>query len=148
MAARAFHQHRLILSTAIITSTTSTVVALTTVLRSPLLPGLEPRLCFRASQVHLATSLFECDAPLQPAMDHVFGGTLVCADKEAARAVCEKIGERTVTLEGDLYDPKGTLTGGSRPKSNNSILCRLGQLASLRQQVDTYVAQGLFPPLG
>ena len=87
------------------------------------------------NKVHLATTLFDCDSSLQPAMDHVFGGTLVCSDKDTARTVCEKIGERTVTLEGDLYDPKGTLTGGSRPKSNSSVLCRLGQLAALRQEV-------------
>ena len=30
-----------------------------------------------ASKVHLATSLFDCESALQPAMDHVFGGTLV-----------------------------------------------------------------------
>ena len=59
----------------------------------------------------------------------------MCADKEAAREVCEKIKQRTVTLEGDLYDPKGTLTGGSRAKAGASILCRLGQLAELRQKL-------------
>jgi len=88
-----------------------------------------------ANKVHLATSLFDCESALQPAMNHVFGGTLVCSDKEAAREVCEKIKQRTVTLEGDLYDPKGTLTGGSRAKSGTSILCRLGQLAELRQKL-------------
>jgi len=88
-----------------------------------------------ANKVHLATSLFDCESALQPAMNHVFGGTLVCSDKEAAREVCEKIKQRTVTLEGDLYDPKGTLTGGSRAKSGASILCRLGQLAELRQKL-------------
>ena len=87
------------------------------------------------NKVHLATALFDCDKELRPAMEHVFGATLVCSDKETARTVCEKIGEKTVTLEGDLYDPKGTLTGGSRPKSNASILCRFGQLAELRQQL-------------
>ena len=29
---------------------------------------------------------------------------------------------RSVTLEGDVYDPAGTLTGGSRPASGNLLL--------------------------
>ena len=41
--------------------------------------------------------------------------------------MCEKLGVRSVTLEGDLYDPKGTLTGGSRPKGNSSVLIKMGE---------------------
>jgi len=88
-----------------------------------------------ADKVDLATSLIAFEPALKPAMESVFGATLVCADKESARAICEKIGERTVTLEGDLYDPKGTLTGGSRAKSGSSVLCRLGELGELRTQL-------------
>lgn len=83
----------------------------------------------------LATSLVAFEPALRPAMESVFGATLVCADQESARAVCEKVGEKTVTLEGDLYDPRGTLSGGSRPKSNSSVLCRLGELGELRAQL-------------
>ena len=68
-------------------------------------------------------------------MQHIFGATLVCADKQSARTVCEKLGLKTVTLEGDLYDPSGTLTGGSRAKGNASPLCKLGQLVQLRKKI-------------
>ena len=51
------------------------------------------------------------------------------ADKASARAVRDKVGVKTVTLEGDLYDPSGTLTGGSRARSTNSLLARLSLLA-------------------
>jgi structural maintenance of chromosome 2 len=32
---------------------------------------------------------------------------------------------RSVTIDGDVYDPAGTLTGGSKPSSSGSILTRL-----------------------
>jgi structural maintenance of chromosome 2 len=80
----------------------------------------------------LASSLLEFDASVEKAMLHVFGGALVCTDKEAARTVCEKLALKTVTLDGDLYDPAGTLTGGSRPKADSSVLQRAGQLRGLR----------------
>ena len=40
-----------------------------------------------------------------------------------------------MTLEGDLYDPSGTLTGGSRAKGNASPLCKLGELVQLRKEL-------------
>jgi len=79
-----------------------------------------------------AVELVEFSQELAPAMSHVFGSSMVCADKEAARAVCEQIKLKTVTLEGDLYDPQGTLTGGSRNSGNGSLLCKIAELSRLR----------------
>lgn len=88
-----------------------------------------------AEKVSLAVDLLEFSEDVTTAIQHVFGATLVCADKHAARTVCEKLGMKTVTLEGDLYDPSGTLTGGSRPKGNASVLCRLDELSKLRTEL-------------
>ena len=88
-----------------------------------------------ASKAHLAVDLLDFDAVVAPAMQHIFGGTLVCADKEAARAICDKLGLKTVTLDGDLYDPSGTLTGGSRAKATHSMLARLTELGALRRKL-------------
>ena len=87
------------------------------------------------ANAHLAVDLLSFDATVAPAMRHIFGNTLVCADKSAARSVCDKLGLKTVTPEGDLYDPSGTLTGGSRPKAGASVLNRLAQLSALRAQL-------------
>jgi structural maintenance of chromosome 2 len=40
-----------------------------------------------------------------------------------------------VTLEGDVYDPAGTLTGGSRPQST-SVLRRLQELNDAREKLE------------
>jgi len=82
-----------------------------------------------------AVSLISCAAELQPAMEYVFGSSLVCRDKESARLVCEKLRLKTVTLDGDLYDPQGTVTGGSRPKGNACLLVKIAGLQAGREQL-------------
>ena len=53
-------------------------------------------------------------------MDYVFGSTLICEDAETAKQVTfnPAVRMKTVTLEGDVYDPSGTLSGGSAPNSS------------------------------
>jgi len=55
----------------------------------------------------------------------VFGGTFVCSSTEIAKRVAfdQVIRKRCkcVNLEGDITDPKGTLSGGFF-NNNNSIL--------------------------
>ncbi|XP_028086529.1 uncharacterized protein LOC114287397 isoform X2 [Camellia sinensis] len=49
-------------------------------------------------------------------MECVFGSTFVCKTIDAARAVAfnREIGTPSVTLDGDIFQPSGLLTGGSR----------------------------------
>ncbi|KOB71334.1 Structural maintenance of chromosomes protein [Operophtera brumata] len=53
-----------------------------------------------------------------PALAWVFGGTLVCRDLETAKRVCfhPRVRKRCVTLDGDVFDPSGTLSGGAMQK--------------------------------
>lgn len=69
-------------------------------------------------KVDLALDLIGYEKEVEKAMQYVFGGTLVCSDSESARAVAfnPNIKVTTVTLDGDVYDPNGTLSGGSSRK--------------------------------
>ena len=73
---------------------------------------------------------------VQAAMEHVFGSTLVCEDMNAARlcAFDKNVKMRAVTLDGDLFDPSGTLTGGSKSAKTN-ILLMLHSLAEQEAKV-------------
>jgi structural maintenance of chromosome 2 len=64
------------------------------------------------------------DPAVQPALRFVFGSTLVCEDDRAATACAfdPTVAARAVTVAGDLYEPSGTLTGGSRPGSAGSSI--------------------------
>jgi len=65
--------------------------------------------------VQTALSLVGYQSELQPAMEYVFGNSFVCKDMDSAKRVTfdERINKKSVTLDGDSFDPAGTLTGGN-----------------------------------
>jgi structural maintenance of chromosome 2 len=70
-------------------------------------------------------------------MEFVFGDTLICDDAEAAKQVTfsPKVGgARAVTLDGDVYDPSGTLSGGAPPTSSG-LLVRVQELLAAEERV-------------
>lgn len=54
----------------------------------------------------------------------VFGGTFICTDADTAKRVTfhDAIRTRSVTLDGDVYDPQGSLSGGSAPSGNRTLI--------------------------
>lgn len=96
-----------------------------------------------ADKATLAVDLLEFDAVVAPAMQNIFGTTIVCNDDAAARKICEQLNIKTVTLAGDLYDPSGSLTGGHRGASG-SLLARAGlrrQMADVESKLGGVKAQ-------
>ncbi|KAL0298387.1 UNVERIFIED_CONTAM: Structural maintenance of chromosomes protein 2-2 [Sesamum radiatum] len=97
----------------------------------------------------VALSLVGYDQELQSAMEYVFGSTFVCKTIDAAREVIgsevaariavnvkymvifvafnRETGTPSVTLEGDIFQPSGLLTGGSR-KGGGDLLRKLHAL--------------------
>jgi len=75
-------------------------------------------------KARLALDLVGSSDDVRAAMELVFGSTLVCDTMEAARACAfdAKVRMRAVTLDGDLFDPSGTLTGGSKSAKSNVLL--------------------------
>jgi structural maintenance of chromosome 2 len=91
-----------------------------------------------AENVHSALSLVGYDDELDAAMQFVFGSALVCRDLNRAKDLTfdASIAVRTVTLDGDTFDPSGTLTGGSAP-SQSPVL---NDLQAVREQRETLAA--------
>ncbi|KAL2140039.1 hypothetical protein VTI28DRAFT_4316 [Corynascus sepedonium] len=87
-------------------------------------------------KVDLALSLVGYDEEVSAAMEYVFGNTLVCADAETAKRVTfdPNVRMRSITLEGDAYDPSGTLSGGSAPNSSG-VLVTLQKLNDITRQL-------------
>lgn len=69
-------------------------------------------------------------------MEYVFGSTLVCEDAESAKRVTfdPTVRMKSVTLEGDVYDPSGTLSGGSSPQTSG-VLVTLQKLNELTKDL-------------
>ena len=64
--------------------------------------------------VNTALSLVGFESDIEKAMQFVFGGSFVCSNMDAAKKVTydDKVMKRSVTLDGEMFDPAGTLTGG------------------------------------
>ncbi|KAK9466171.1 RecF/RecN/SMC [Lipomyces arxii] len=75
-------------------------------------------------RVHFALSLVGYDDEVTRAMEYVFGSTLICADAETAKRVTfdQRVRMKSVTLQGDVYDPNGTLSGGSAPNTSGVLI--------------------------
>ncbi|KAK3943873.1 structural maintenance of chromosomes protein 2 [Diplogelasinospora grovesii] len=87
-------------------------------------------------KVDLALSLVGYDEEVSAAMEYVFGNTLICADADTAKRVTfdPNVRMRSITLEGDAYDPSGTLSGGSAPNSSG-VLVTLQKLNEITRQL-------------
>lgn len=71
----------------------------------------------------------EYDKKLQKVMEFLFGNVLICKDIHVANRLAfdNRIRKKCVTLEGDVVDPAGTLSGGAPPK-DGSILTLLSDI--------------------
>ena len=86
------------------------------------------------NNVQTALSLVAYSQDLQKAMEWVFGASFVCRDMDTAKRVTfdQHIMRKSVTLEGDVFDPAGTLSGGI--KSLQSLFQYL-LLTELRSEI-------------
>ncbi|KAB7504389.1 Structural maintenance of chromosomes protein 2, partial [Armadillidium nasatum] len=88
--------------------------------------------------VKTALSLISYDKEVHNAMQWVFGSVFICKDMDSAKQVAfhPSIMKRTVTLDGDVMDPAGTLSGGARRKGG-SILSQLDSMSEIGEQLQT-----------
>jgi len=87
-----------------------------------------------ADQCSLALDKVEYNPEVEAAMKYVFGNTVICNNSDSARRATfdAKACVKSVTLDGDIFDPSGTLTGGSRHNQSDSVLARLVALNEAR----------------
>ncbi|ODO05464.1 hypothetical protein I350_04514 [Cryptococcus amylolentus CBS 6273] len=90
-------------------------------------------------KVDLALDLVGYPKDVSSAMAYVFGRTFICADKRTAEAITfdKSIGVKSVTTEGDVYDPSGTLSGGSAP-SSGGILVKVQELKAIEKEIGVH----------
>nr|AGH55761.1 SMC2 [Brachionus calyciflorus] len=86
--------------------------------------------------VHTALSLIEYDPVYKTLMEYVFGSKLVCFNLDTAKTVAfnPQVMTTTITLDGDTFDPEGTLSGGSRGERAN-FLAKISELKQDSEEV-------------
>lgn len=87
--------------------------------------------------VYPALSLIDYPEEVKPAMAWIFGQIFICKDMETAKKIAfhEKIMKKCVTLDGDVVDPAGTLSGGA-PVKSGSILLRLEEIKMIQNELN------------
>ena len=105
-------------------------------------PVRESDLAARGGFVGLASELVLCDDRYRVVMDSLLGRTIVTEDIDAATAIAKAYSYRyrVVTLDGQVVNAGGSLTGGSVNK-NASILSRRGEIDALTAEAKKYAKQ-------
>ncbi|KAI9457325.1 condensin complex subunit SMC2 [Lactarius psammicola] len=87
-------------------------------------------------KVRPALSLVGYPEEVAEAIAFVFNDTMICDDAQSAQAVtfARNVGVRSVTLEGDVYEPSGTMSGGAAP-SGSGVLVRAQELRAAEERV-------------
>ena len=86
------------------------------------------------STVYPAIELLTFNEEVRGAIEYVFGSSLVVEKPDAANKICDITHTRAVTLEGDVYDPSGTISGGSKDNFGNT-LAHLSALATAQSEL-------------
>ncbi len=94
-------------------------------------PGLESCSGF----VGIASSLVQCESTYRGIVENLLGRTVIVRDMDAAIAISRKYASRfkLVTLDGQVVNPGGSMTGGSVNKEAG-ILSRANELEKLTAQ--------------
>lgn len=86
--------------------------------------------------VSSAISLLDYPPHYERAIQHIFGRVLICSDLNIAKQVTyhPQIRTRSVTLDGDVLEPEGTLSGGARP-TGGAVLLEVAKVKELTRKL-------------
>lgn len=87
-------------------------------------------------KVELALNLVGFEEEVSKAMEYIFGSVFITKDPNTSKTITfnPNIRARSVTLDGDVYDPSGTLSGGSR-RQGGSILLTIQSYNKLSSEI-------------
>ncbi len=115
------------------------------------LKALKPRLLSAQERAEIreagvygvASDLVSCDDAVRPAIDFLLGRTVIVEDNDTAIRIMRKCGYafRTVTLEGDVFNPGGPITGGSLKREAGGLVSRERREEELKQRAEALEAQ-------
>lgn len=102
----------------------------------PRIVGIAQKLVGKENAIP-AIDLIEYEKSVEPAMIYMFGSSFVCKDLETAKTVTyhKDIRTQSYTLDGDLMNPDGSLSGGS-VQQGPSILDEAARYHKLKSQLE------------
>lgn len=99
--------------------------------------GLERELLNYDGVVGYAPDLVSSDPKYRPAVESLLGNVLVVETLDAAIHIArrERTGMRLVTLEGEIVNPGGAMTGGSQREQSSGFLQRPREIEDLKERI-------------
>ena len=120
----------------------ATFLPLTSVKGKPL--GAEERKFFDSSVLGVASELIKYEATIEPVIQSLLGRTAIVKDLDSAIAMAKQSRHafRMVTLDGDVIETRGSITGGSRNALNNNLwhTNNLAQIEKDLEEVEKKIA--------
>lgn len=116
----------------------ATFLPLTTIKPRHLPLSIEAKVKKSAGFLGMANEIIEYPEEIVSIIKNLLGTTIVAKDLESANAIAKMIqfGYRVVTLEGDVMNAGGSMTGGANKKGNqSSLFSRKNELATLTNQI-------------
>lgn len=89
-----------------------------------------------------ALDLVSYDSSLRVVMEYVFGRTFICKDMTTAKQVTyhPRIMTRSITLDGDVLEPEGTLSGGAQSQQT-PVLIQVAEIKEFSKRLDAKRAE-------
>lgn len=87
--------------------------------------------------VGTASSLIQFDQKYQEVVTNLLGNVIITKDLKGANELAKLLQYRSrmVTLDGDIVNPGGSMTGGAVKQKTNSLLSRKGELEELKEKL-------------
>lgn len=89
-----------------------------------------------------ALDLINYPPNLKGVMEYVFGRTFICTNMKVAKEVTydKRILTRSITLDGDVLDPEGTLSGGAQSQQT-PVLIQVAEIKEFSKRLDAKRAE-------
>jgi len=95
--------------------------------------------------IGIAGKLITTNPAFQKAVDHLMGHVIVAKTLKDANDIAKTVLRRfrIVTLDGDVVNPGGSMSGGAQKKTNSSLFTREKDLQELTEKLDNYSTRAI-----
>ncbi|ASK63517.1 chromosome segregation protein SMC [Virgibacillus phasianinus] len=90
--------------------------------------------------IGIASKLIKCEAVHQKAVEHLMGHVIIATSLKAANEIASLVMRkyRVVTLDGDVVNPGGSMSGGAAKKTNQSLFTRDQELQEITEKLTDF----------
>ncbi len=98
----------------------------------------EERMLNSTGCLGVASNLVKVEREYQVIIDSLLGSTVVCDTYDNAVSLAKKSNYsfRIVTLDGEVFSPQGSLSGGSKKSNDSSLLAKDNEIKKLKDNIE------------